>query len=531
MLESFRQLSLDPKLLITLAAVGTTTSSPATWQDDIGYTALKTRLGNLTPTGSGVGLTQVESQQGANYLPEFSTSSPIAGTGGLLGKIITDASALDTDSAISSHARTVAGFCYSNNPEFSLATGVSEIKAYEAQHWLDAGFLRPGQAEPLSETSPIQNHSWIGSGSNTTLRRFDFAIQRDRFVALVGLGNDPEASFPDLLASSYNAISVGRSDGLHSTGGTPADLDGPGRTKPEIVVPQSATSWATAIASSAAALLLETAHGSNSLSAAANPETIKAILMAGASKSPFDTWTRTPSRPVDHRFGAGQMNIDNSHRILTSGKQPPGETNIPTSGWAHTRLVSSAPSSFSFTVPDGYRIAELTASAAWNRSVIDSDPGPAFAPSPVLPNVALALTYIAPQSAVSQTVGQSVSPVDNFEHLFLLNRPAGTYTIEITTDRSTAVALAWRYRLERESPFTITSLFRIPSTGEIAIVWPASPGRFYTVQKSTDLKTWRAVPGSVSLPASLPEMVFIDNSPTPDLSYYRVTESSSQPAP
>ena len=112
---------------------------------------------------------------------------------------------------------------------------------------------------PVVENRKIQNHSWIGTVDNggTTdtdaLRRFDFAIQRDDFLAVAGVNNGSSSAVPALLANAYNAISVGLTDGNHSTGATTAD--GAGRGKPEIVAPSFATSFSTPLVSSAGAML------------------------------------------------------------------------------------------------------------------------------------------------------------------------------------------------------------------------------------------------------------------------------------
>ena len=126
----------------------------------------------------------------------------------------------------------------------------------------------------------IQNHSWISYGytenntpsevdsiiafHNEAIRRLDYAINRDQFIACVGLNNGNNTTVPSILASSYNAIVVGNTNGSHSRGGTPAapinssgitGHDGPGRLKPDIVANDSSTSSCTPQISSAIAFL------------------------------------------------------------------------------------------------------------------------------------------------------------------------------------------------------------------------------------------------------------------------------------
>ena len=62
---------------------------------------------------------------------------------------------------------------------------------------------------------------------------------------------------------------------------TKEDTDGPGRTKPDLVVPAAQTSSATPIAAGAVALLVEAAGNNEE---AAKPTVLKAILLAGANK-------------------------------------------------------------------------------------------------------------------------------------------------------------------------------------------------------------------------------------------------------
>ena len=119
------------------------------------------------------------------------------------------------------------------------------------------------------------------------------------------------------------------------------------RTRPDLVAPAGATSWATPMVSSAAALLVETGHkGGTTLSTdpsvksttnrngdtiynAERSEVVKAALMAGASrKSPNLTNSVTPNGYVvntdnglNNIYGAGQLNIFNSYHLIAAGEQ------------------------------------------------------------------------------------------------------------------------------------------------------------------------------------------------------------------
>ena len=125
-------------------------------------------------------------------------------------------------------------------------TQVSGVDVYAADHWLGDGFLRAGDIggrPPRVETNPIQIHPWAGWMQETgatdeaeeIIRRFDYAIDRDGFVAVVSLDNGSSETLPDLFAHAANAIVVGREDGDHSRGTT--RYEGLGRPCPDLVGP------------------------------------------------------------------------------------------------------------------------------------------------------------------------------------------------------------------------------------------------------------------------------------------------------
>ena len=55
---------------------------------------------------------------------------------------------------------------------------------------------------------------------------------------------------------------------------------------------------------------------------------------------------------------------------------------------------------------------------AWNRKITDSNPGSTFTPSPSLDNLNLGL-YEADGFSVGTLLDQSVSSVDNVEHIYI----------------------------------------------------------------------------------------------------------------
>ena len=69
------------------------------------------------------------------------------------------------------------------------------------------------------------------------------------------------------FSSSYNVISVGRTDAGHATLTSAVDADyTAGRVAPHVVAPESTTSNAAPRVASVAAVLVETAHNNASLS-------------------------------------------------------------------------------------------------------------------------------------------------------------------------------------------------------------------------------------------------------------------------
>jgi hypothetical protein len=359
---------------------------------------------------------------------------------------------------ISGHATAIARLFYGSS--LSVAPDANTVTIYEAGHWL-ASQLKVNSGTPGVQNFRVQNHSWIGSFDSTpatpptpselnsdidALRRFDFVINRDNITAFVGLNNGITA-LPRLLAQGYNSIAVGRTDGTHSIGLTDIADYGSGRSKPDLVAPAGDTSGATGYSSSVATFLHSVPEvlGTN----AAKSATMKAILMAGASKSEFPTWTRTVTQPLDDTFGAGEVDVYNSYLITQGGQQSGAlvpETPVGSYGWDYQSINPGAPNelNYSFHIPEGRFAQELSVLLAWNVDV------PTSLNSHTLVNLDLRLT-----DSLGQTIDQSISTVDNVEHLRLTNLSAGDYTLTITNNSATAHAfgLAWR----------TATLFDVPS--------------------------------------------------------------------
>ena len=414
--------------------IGVLCALPATlradYRDDIGYAKLALELGAALPTGSGVGVSQVEASSAAmapfDYLPD--TTLPE-----FSGKTFTIESGAGV---ISGHATTVAQFFFGSAT--SVAPGVTGIHSYEANDWFDVVFLNYGTAiAPNLETQKITNSSWIGTidnggpGDVEALRRFDYAIEQSEFLGVVGLNNGNPGNVPALLASCYNGLSVGRTDGGHSYGTNTAD--GTGRTKPEIVAPQGATSFATPIIASTAAMLSQGAPAN-----ATKPVTMKAILMAGATKSQFPGWGRSATHPLDPRFGAGQVNVYSSYHILAAGQQAANASaTVGRKGWDYT-TTSGGSRLYFFDIPAG-GTSSFSVVLTWNRVISGAFP----IPSSSLANLTLKL-YAASGFTLGAPVDSSESAVDNVEHVWQPALAPGRYAFEVTADTAGVnYGIAW----------------------------------------------------------------------------------------
>ena len=406
----------------------------ADYFDDVGFTELALELGVHLPDGSSVQVSQVEASTSTNssiYFPDTNNVEFIA-------KQIVDSTGASAGS--SSHATTAGRYFYGLSS--SLSPGVSTVAVYSASNWLNDE-LSPGVfgADPRVEDAQVQNHSWIGSSASADaiLMRLDHMIHRDGVVAVVGTDNGASATQPDLLNQAYNAIAVGRSSGGHSYGDT--TLPAAGRMKPDLVAPFGATSWSTALISSAAALLLD--HGGVAL--ANRPQLTKAILMAGATKHEISDWSRTAARPLDQVYGAGELNIYRSYHILEAGEQSPSTSNtLELLGWDILPMTGSATERYFFDVPSGYVLHRFSILTTWNRIIGDNDIRQSrFVPFvEVFRDVDLTLRESA-AFVPGSLVDQSTSRVDNVEHIYQSGLPAGQYVLEVTSDGAVDCGLAW----------------------------------------------------------------------------------------
>ncbi|GMU23176.1 MAG: hypothetical protein AMXMBFR13_32590 [Phycisphaerae bacterium] len=420
----------------------------ADWREEIGLNSLQRRLGGAAPTGAGIAATQVEMSEDSagDYLPDASDAQ-------FAGKTINIRSG---ESGSSNHATVVARYYFGLS---SPARSIKRTDIFEANEWSSA-ILRVGSSrEPLQEPHPVQNHSWVGSLRDSrmdadALRRLDLLVQRDGVVVAAGVNNGGHTRMPQLMCSAYNAIAVGLTSADSSHGPTRAEVSG--RVKPDIVAPLDATSWATPVVAASAALLLESADELQALQRLelsqrrpARALLVKALLMGGATKDEWPDWRRGLTEPctdgtvpLDYRYGAGELNLDNSHRILSGGEFEPSPGRLaPLAAWDYDRIQPGAARQYWLEVPASRALHRVSILAAWNRQ-IHVRAGASLTLVPELADVDLRL-YRMESAAPASLVDASVSRIDNVEHIFQPALATGRYVIEVRTDRPVEYCLTW----------------------------------------------------------------------------------------
>ena len=140
-----------------------------------------------------------------------------------------------------------------------------------------------------------------------------------------------------------------------------------GDKRPELVNPQTVTSYSTGATASIASSLRAWAENHNSANAT-KLLTLKIILFAGADKTEFTDWNNTSKHPIDEIYGAGKTNIFNRFRILNSPEST-ANSSIDLYGWDHGTAHGSSEISYIFMAPSFAINATISANLSWNRTV------------------------------------------------------------------------------------------------------------------------------------------------------------------
>jgi hypothetical protein len=240
--------------------------------------------------------------------------------------------------------------------------------------------------------------------------------------------------------------------------------------KPELVAPGEFTSFSTPVVSAAAALLYDTANSAAySINAGRRKGvTIKSVLMCGATHTA--TWqNQAPAsgasrgitaKPLDPIYGAGTVNVDRAHRMLTATEAFGAPSTAGAIAGGPGQLASWDYENFTPGYQRHYRIevpttCDVSVLVAWNR-VPTSAWSSVVAPSvmdlrlelkKVVSGVATAITGAAGAGIYSGGNVLSASTVDNVEHLFVRGLTPGSYVISVTRDDALAISagatVAW----------------------------------------------------------------------------------------
>jgi hypothetical protein len=356
------------------------------------------------------------------------------------------------------------------------APDVSQIANIEADYFLNH-FMAAGNAAPAR----IVNMSFIVPLDDPTMQPLyeqvmdNYVVQRGMILVAASGGMSGEIYFP---GSAMNAIAVGAYTALVTQGPT---VDG--RSKPDLVAPADAASYAAPQVSAISALLVQagTANmgGASTATSAVDARTIKVLLLSGAVKPAG--WTNTDTSPLDTRFGAGIVNAYGSYTILAAGQKPATTT-------THTSSLGGA--------HDAINTGTSQERAGWNLGVITNEAnnrtdavshyllnlasmgGSAFTATltwyhPVSQSVANGdanytisglnnLDLFLYDAATNTRIAASTSLVDNLEHVFVQALPGGQYDLQVLkhgggpgnsdwVSVSEEYALAWRATLQGDA--------------------------------------------------------------------------------
>ncbi len=147
-------------------------------------------------------------------------------------------------------------------------------------------------------------------------------------------------------------------------------------------------------------------------------------------------------------------------------------------GWDTRESSSGQTQRYFFTIPTGKWAGTFSAALTWHRVV------PITFGTPTLVDLNLRLYAAGGLAVQGSAIDQSISAVDNVEHLFLRNLPAGQYALEVSTGSPTAYALAWEAQLSGGPAASV----RRTGSGQIWLdLSGLDPYVTYTVESSSTL--------------------------------------------
>lgn len=506
----------------------------ASYLDDIGYTDLLAREPSLT--GTGVTVAQVENKENDG---DWHTDPLNAGLE------LSDFTFFDlatpyptgtsyNDSLSSSHANFV-GSMY-----FSIATGVEAVEAFYSDYYYSASGTNDSIVRASTRTqtnASIVNQSFVfGTVASFVDEDYDDYAALYNVLFCNGLNTNVTPGTVPSPATQYNGITVNVIDRAVSP---LAD----GRSKPDLVAPAQGvladfSSFTTPVVSACAAILVQAAQredgGNGTATAAGKLQTLKALLLNGATKT--SVWTNSSSQPLDATNGAGVVNINRSHRQL-AGQHTATQSLTPESGsnttppagissrvnsnlgWSFASIVTSQSGNFfNRKYYDGIHNYHFNVSAAsvytlhatlvWNRQFGQSS----------INNLELRLYNYSSGTLVDQ----SISAVDNVEHIYIPNLPAGDYVLQVHSYQTGSVASSEDYALafhfEPHLPIAPSNLSAAPtSSTEIELNWTDNANDESSYSLRRKISGQNSFSDIATLPADTTS--YLDSSLTQDTSY------------
>jgi hypothetical protein len=480
--------------------------------DTMGVTRL--RANDPTLTGAGISVAQAEAQNDAN-VNDWEVNPPNAGPAtNLFTWINTNGSSTVFPNSLgieSFHADQVGAHYYGGVT--GVAPGALQVDNYEADYFI-ACIVQSNQPVagavvnqsftygPLPVTYPL-----TGNSQQTVDSFYDDYMAAFGILFCSAVNNGGQVCAP---GTAYNGLGVGCYNALHANSSTGPTVDN-GRSKPDLVAPEFETSFSTPYVAGATAVLFQSAargDGGANTNAAGDMRTVKALLLNGALK-PGD-WTHTPTAPLDTRFGAGVLNLYYSQQQLAAGQQPvsvsltvpsgpahpPGTPSalIPSLlGWDYQTITSSnlddAVNHYYFDTSTNPATAlTLTATLVWNRASGETG----------INNLSLFLY----NTATTNLVTNSVSTVDNVQHIYIPSLPRGHYDLQVVKSGGfSEVSQSETYALAFQFYPISPPLLTLSRSGATAVVsWPWTPTLF-NLQQTASLTppiSWSPV-GTVGL--------------------------------
>jgi hypothetical protein len=174
--------------------------------------------------------------------------------------------------------------------------------------------------------------------------------------------------------------------------------------------------------------------------------------MTGASRVETEftsPWAHTASQPLDAVYGAGELDVLNSHDILEAGQNDAsGVSTVASTGWDFGIGNSVTTGLYFFDLISPSSAYDIAASLVWNReiTVLDNQPGPSvdYTFTSKLANLDLRL-FSATGFVLGSELAASTSSVDNVELIVAKGLAAGRYAWQVTSSdpANTEYGFSW----------------------------------------------------------------------------------------